>query len=45
LHCPWMLQKSNFFLCVCMCLAQMLTIVHCPSTNTFGLVGFERDRT
>jgi hypothetical protein len=28
-----------------MCLAEMLTKFHCPSTNTFVLAGFENNRT
>jgi hypothetical protein len=35
-------SNLKIFMCVFMCQAQMLALVHCPSTKTFGLAGFER---
>jgi hypothetical protein len=33
-------SNLQFFLCVCVCLAQVLTKFHSPSTNTFCLASF-----
>jgi hypothetical protein len=42
---PLKVSSTYNFFYVCMCLAQVLTKLHLPSTNYFCLAGLKRDGT